>query len=89
MFGEKVGPDKMDLTWFCLLNLVFAARSRAQSFQQFGSYEYYWSTIEDNYVESYSEAEDQCRQMNATLALVNTREVGEFFDNKIGIVPCK
>jgi len=89
MFGEKVGPDRMHLTWFCLLNLVFAARSRAQPFQQFGSYEYYWSTAENVSVESYSEAEEYCIQMDATLAIVNTREIGEFFDNKIGTVPCK
>jgi len=89
MFGEKVGPDKINLTWLCFLNLIFVAGIRAQSFQQFGSYEYYWSTEEDSYVDSYSEAEEHCRQMNATLATVNTREVGEFFDNKIGTVPCK
>jgi len=79
----------MLFSWFCLLSLVFISMTESQSFHPFGSYEYYWSTIQEDYVESYTEAEGQCRQMNATLAIVNTREVGDYFDKEIGNVTCK
>jgi len=77
----------MKLTYFGLLKTLFISTCLSQSFYIFGSYEYYWSTEEENYVESYSEAEDQCRQMNATLTIVNVREVGEWLNREIGPVP--
>jgi len=73
----------------CLLNLLFFTMTGSQTFHQFGLYEYYWSTEINGDVESYSEAEEQCRQMNATLAIVNRRDIGVYFDIEIPTIPCK
>jgi len=80
----------MRFIWFCMLNLtVISMLVASQSFYQFGSYEYYWSTEKDDFVRNYSMAEARCRHMNATMAIINTREIGEFFDRVIEEIPCE
>jgi len=79
----------MHLYFISLLFCIRLKYTLSQSFFPFGSYEYYWSIVQEDYVESYSEAKEQCSQMNATLAIINTREIGKFINNEIGTVPCE
>jgi len=55
----------------------------AQIFRQFGFYEYYWPIEEDAFVGSYSEAEEECRKLDATLVVINTQAIGNFLETKI------
>ena len=67
---------------FLLANPQFVFVSQAQSFLTFNSYQYYIETNDE--VRSYSAAAEQCSQKNATLAVVNTPEIGEFLVENIG-----
>ena len=66
------------LTYFAFLTL-----SIAQIFRPFGLYEYYWSIEPNDYVRSDVAAEQRCNQMDATLAIVNRKEIGEFLREQI------
>ena len=63
--------------------LVAISSTASQSFVQFGSYEYY--VERKNPVKSYSVAESRCRSMkNATLAVVNRKEINDFLIKELG-----
>ena len=61
----------------------------SQTFRPFGGYEYYWNVAKNDYVSSYEDAKRDCSEMNATLAIVNTAEIRDFFDEEIGTVSSK
>ena len=56
--------------------------SASQAFFSFGSYEYY--VERNNPVWSYSEAEEKCNAIQATLAVVNTEDIRNFLVKRIG-----
>ena len=51
------------------------------SFTTFGEYEYF---VDNRVVSSYSAAEQQCAQANATLAIVNSQDITNFLEQQIG-----
>ena len=65
------------------VSLSLITNCLSQTFQHFGAYEYYWSDESSNYARNYAEAQQQCSRRNATLAVVNTKEVGEFLKSRI------
>ena len=53
-----------------------------QTFHRLASKEYHIEV--KSYVRSYSEAVDECAQINATLAIVNSQAIRDFLVNNIG-----
>ena len=51
------------------------------SFTAFGEYEYF---VDNRVVSSYSAAEQQCAQADATLAIVNSQNITNFLVQQIG-----
>ena len=64
-----------------LLLLFFVYDSKAQ-FLRFGSKEYYIGR--NTFVRSYEAAEEQCLNLESTLAVVNSEEVERFLVEQIG-----
>ena len=76
----------MDVNIFFVFFATYylAKNNFVHSFQKFGKYEYYLSTKVTDYYRKYAEAKLQCNRMNATLAKLNKKEIGEFLKKEIG-----
>ena len=69
--------------FLCIYTIVLLpCLSLSQTFLPHGSYEYYIE--KNNPVWSYSEAEGKCSASNATLAVVNTKEIRNSLVREIG-----
>ena len=65
-----------------VLLCAFCKASFGLTFEPFGLYEYYWSKNQTKYARSYAEANSACEELNARLAIVDTKEIGEFLTDK-------
>ena len=72
----------MQNIFYSAVFFVYVHLSISQTIFSFGSYEYYIER--NNFVWSYSEAEEKCIELNATLAVVNTEDIRNHLLRKIG-----
>ena len=62
------------------LNCVISTNTA--KFVPFQSYEYYWPTSSGQY-SGISSAENECRKLNSSLAIVNASAIGEFLKREL------
>ena len=72
------------LLW--LVSLICLDEIRGQTFQSFGLSEYF---VGRNSIRGYVRAEKECTKINASLAIVDNREINDFLVQEIGILTGK
>ena len=68
-----------------ILKVFSQQASEVPNFRSFDLYEYYWPTERNDIVQNYDEAVSKCRKIGASLAVVKTKDVGDFLTNQIKI----